>query len=705
MKGYDAVNTVEYLDHALSVVDIHVGLIKRASELSKTDQISDGLAAKIVWTSHIGSIKNKERKEIAFVSGTATGIRPKTHLALSAKLGKPSLRIPSLMSENLLIGKDELIEAIRNGNTSVVKLLLDRYLFIMRSFLSSMRRYQIRYTISEAEQETGLFSDWYVLTQIQSDFSIILEESLRSTNREIIHLIVDFPSNVIDLADEYRDHLAFKRFAQFYPIIYETSVRLTDDSLREFVFERTWRSLQNYSLRIISRLKDSDISQEDIATYGGYALEIAYTFNNLLKFALDLKDLVQFESFGRTFNGMMDWHNTPPSRIVEDLERSLSRVRDIGQRGKIESELNRNKQLAKVEEDFIIARNLIWLGFGGWLTHLLDMNRISPEEYRTWADVAAKAFPDIEILYKTYVIDSFSWNKIKSTWDSWALQESATSQRGALVVSDFVRTTWIAKYYCQRGIELSSIRADTTPKISPTDNSKFILDSVSKIVETLKSSQIWRKTFNFPIEKIDDRSNNFIELHQLMNDMQRNADEEAIINSPLDPEIMNQFRSKIVMSWDSSSVIRALAKRYNNYKDCRDCHIPDDSDVFGLNLLEPKAAFIKQNIIYFSNWAEDHGVSLGKDEDVRLIKSLIDVLPYIDVNLDNLENTIHQKLEEFRKRGLDPIIICNQNKFRASLLKSKNFIYSWNLPIEKDTGINEFIGLFDQAFVTMKAIR
>lgn len=96
---------------------------------------------------------------------------------------------------------------------------------------------------------------------------------------------------------------------------------------------------------------------------------------------------------------------------------------------------------------------------------------------------------------------------------------------------------------------------------------------------------------------------------------------------------------------------------------------------------------------------------MGKDEDVRLIKSLIDVLPYIDVNLDNLENTIHQKLEEFRKRGLDPIIICNQNKFRASLLKSKNFIYSWNLPIEKDTGINEFIGLFDQAFVTMKAIR
>jgi hypothetical protein len=229
-----------------------------------------------------------------------------------------------------------------------------------------MKGYNVRYTTTETEQESGLFSDWYVLRQIDRDFSSVLEESLRSKNREIIHLVTDFPIDVIYLADEYRDHLVFRRFAYFYPYIYETSARLTDDViLKEFVYERTWRSLQNYGLRIISRLKDSDASCEDIATYGGYALEIAYIFNNLLKLTIDLKDLIQFESYGRTFNGMMDWHNNAPTQIVKNLERSLSHVSDIDQRGKIELELGRNRQLAKLEEDFIITRNLIWLGLGG----------------------------------------------------------------------------------------------------------------------------------------------------------------------------------------------------------------------------------------------------------------------------------------------------------------------------------------------------
>jgi hypothetical protein len=70
---------------------------------------------------------------------------------------------------------------------------------------------------------------------------------------------------------------------------------------------------------------------------------------------------------------------------------------------------------------------------------LLDSNKLSPGEYRVWADNVAMAFPTIEILAKTYAIDSFSQNKIIRTWGSWDLQESESRQRGALVISDFVK--------------------------------------------------------------------------------------------------------------------------------------------------------------------------------------------------------------------------------------------------------------------------
>jgi hypothetical protein len=700
-QGFDAVNISGNLNHVLSVADIHVGSLKRAAKLAKTGSKSNEIISTIVWTSPIESLKNGERKEIAFVSGMAANIRTKAHLAFSVRFKSPAIKIPRLISENLQISKDELIESIHNGNVSIVELLLGRYLFIMRSFLSAMKDYNVRYTVAEAEHEGGIFSDWDVLRKIDRDFFSVLEESLRSTNREIIHSVIDFPIDAIYLADEYRDHLVFRRFAHFYPYIYETSARLTDDvSLKEFVYERTWRSLQNYGLRIISRLRDSEVSSEDIATYGGYALEITYIFNNLLKLAIDLNDLIQFESYGRTFNGMMDWYNEPPSQMAKNLERSLSHVIDTHAREKIELELSHNKELAKVEENFILTRNLIWLGLGGWLTHLLDSNKLSPENYRKWADVVAKAFPGVEILYKTYAIDSFSRNTISRTWGNWDMEESESSQKGELVISDFIEShSWITKYYCQRGIELSPLRAENQSKLLPTDNSKHILDSVTKIVEILKSSQTWKKTFNFPLDRLDERSNNFIELHQLMHEMQKNADEEVVISSSLDPEIIAQFRAKIVRSWKDSSVIRALIKRSNNYEERPDYPIPSDLDAFGLNLLEPKAAFIKQDKIHFLSWAEDHGVSLGKGEDVRLINSLIKVLPSFDTDLDQIENTIYKKLGELREKGFDPIIICNQSELRATLFKSKNFIHSWNLESEKEIGINEFIGILDQALV------
>ena len=702
-QGFDAVYTVDDLDHALAVADIHVGLVRRAARLAKIDQLSNEIESSIIWTSPIESVKNNERKEIAFVSGIAAKRRPKIHLALSVRLSEPAPKIPSLISENLLMSKDELIRSIHEGNISTIVLLLDRYRFIIRLFLSAMKSCNIRYTAADAERECGFFSDWPVLKQIERDFFSVLEEALRSTNQEIIHLVTDFPIDVIYLADEYRDHLVFQRFAYFYPYIYKSSARLTDDVvLKEFVFERTWRSLQIYSLKILSNLRDSDLSREDINRYSGYALEIAYTFNDLLKSTIDLKDLVQFESFGRAFSEMMGWHDNPPSRITKNLERSLSSESDIVQRRKIELKLDQNRELAKAEENFIITRNLCWLGLGGWLTHLLDTNEISPEEYRTWANIVAKAFPDVEILYRTYTIDSFNHNKIskkiRSSWESWDLQEQEPLQRGALVVSGPVRNdSWIAKYYCQRGIELSSLRLGGSPEILPTNNSERILNSVSKIVETLKLSQMWRKTFNFPINTLDDRSNNFIELHQLMHEMQKNADEDEIINSSLDPEIMAQFKLKFVRSWEEASIIRTLVKRYNNYEACPNCHISSDSKVFGINYLVPKAAFIKQSRIYFSNYPEDLGAQLGKGEDIRLIELLISIIPCVDTSFDELEDTIHQKLGEFRKRGLDPILICNQIKFRNSLIKSKNFTYSRNLTNEKMIDIDGFIGILDQA--------
>ncbi len=295
-----------------------------------------------------------------------------------------------------------------------------------------MSDYNVRFTMDMVERDSRLFSDWPVLSQIEGNYYVILEEALRSTNRDIIHLAIDFPLDIVYISYEFRDHLAFRRFARFFPDIYKAAARLIEDkSLKEFVNDRIWRSLQDYiNLRIMSKLEDSNVSNEDIATYGGYTIEIASIFNTLLKMTIDLNDFNQFTAYGRAFNEMVEWLGDSPADQVADLEHYLQRATDDKLRKDHEAELANKEKLAELEASFNQKRKLIWLGIGGWLVHLVSSDRLLPESYKEWADVVAKAFPDLEILYKTYLIDHNSSYVISRDWTSWELQEAEEKGKG-----------------------------------------------------------------------------------------------------------------------------------------------------------------------------------------------------------------------------------------------------------------------------------
>ena len=349
-RTLESIDVKKKLNQSHAITDIHIGLIKRAAKLANKIQNKDEY--KIIWIAAIDNIINNKQKEIAYISNNIN-IRIKAHLALAVKLGPPNDRIPRAISENLQISKDELIEAIHNGNISTVDLLLNRYIFLIRSFLSAMRDYNVRFTLDMVERDSRLFSDWHALSQIEHDYYTILEEALQSTNREIIHQAIDFPLDIIIIADEFRDHLAFRRFARFFPEIYRLAARLIKDkSLREFVYDRIWRSLQDYiNLRIMPKLEDSNVSNEDVATYHGYALEIAFLFNALLKITVDLRDIDQFTTYGRAFNEMIQWLYEIPSDRVADLEHYLLHTEDEKLRENYENELFKKKNIAKLEED------------------------------------------------------------------------------------------------------------------------------------------------------------------------------------------------------------------------------------------------------------------------------------------------------------------------------------------------------------------
>jgi hypothetical protein len=564
-----------------------------------------------------------------------------------------------------------------------------------------MSDYNVRFTMDMVERDSRLFSDWYVLRQIERDYYSILEEALRSTNREIIRHAIDFPLDIVYISDEFRDHLAFRRFARFFPEIYEASARLIEDeSLKEFVYDRIWRSLQDYiNFRIMSKLEDSNISNEDIATYGGYAIEIALIFNTLLKMTIDLKDLNQFKTYGRAFNEMMKWLGENPSNRVTDLEHYLQFTTDVKLRNEYEVELAKKKNIANVEEDFNQKRQLIWLGIGGWLVHLVSSNRLLPESYKEWADVVAIAFPDLEILYKTYLIDHNNRYIISRDWTSWELQEAEEKEKGTFVVGGLIKNdSWITKYYCQHGIELSQININSIPKIIPCINQRDILDEVSNVAETFRASEMWKKTFNFSADQLDDRINSFIQIHRNISEFLKEIEDEAVIEAPIDPGLISDFKSKVISSWDKTSNLRNLMKKFGKYEERPEAHIPDNFEAFGLDRLDPKAVFIKQNKTHFIDWGEGLGRALGTNEDARLIKLIMNSLPMVKTNLDRLDDTIYHNLNSLRANGSNPILLYNRVHIHG-INKSKYYKPAWKVDIHELKDIEGFNGTFDGAAI------
>jgi hypothetical protein len=616
-------------------------------------------------------------------------------------LGHPSDKIPRAISENLQISKDELIEAIHNSNISTVELLLNRYTFLIRSFLSAMRDYNVRYTMEMVEKDSRLISDWYVLSKIEGDFYTILEEALRSTNREIIHQIIDFPLDIIYIADEFRDHLTFRRFARFFPEIYRLSARLIEDkSLSEFVYDRIWRSLQDYiNLRIMSKMEDSNVPTEDITTYHGYALEIAFLFNSLLKMTIDARDIDQFKAYGRAFNEMVQWLHVVPSDRVADLEHCLIYTKDEKQRKDYEEELSKKKHIAEFENDFNEKRLMIWLGIGGWLAHLVSSNRLMPETYKQWEEVVAQTFADLAILYKTYLIDKNSRYIVSRDWISWKLQEQEENEKGTFIVGGLIDSdSWITNYYCRRGIELSQIDIDRMQKIIPSIDDRDIFDEVSKVAESFKNSENWKKTFDFPADQIDERIKPFIQIHQRISNHLREMIEDHLIGAPLDPGLILNFKLRVTESWDKTSIIRNLIKRYGKYEERPDVQAPDYLEAFGFNYLHPKAAFINQKRIHYLDMGAQFGRSLGTSDDTRLSELFIKYLPTNETNLDRLEDVIYRNLKSLRARGSNPILIHSRVHIH-DIKKSKYYKPEWKIDFHELKDIDGFNGTFDGAAI------
>ncbi len=242
----------------------------------------------------------------------------------------PHSNYTETVGNNIELNRDLLLDAIRSGQTDSVEELLGQSLAILRSFLSATDKYGLHFDYDTAKKEDGFFSDWRLITDVERHFIRLIEPALHGDDREVVAQIVAFPLKVMNLALDYGDHLLFQRFAKMYPYLYTFARReMSTPNHRDFVIDRCWRLLIELDrLTIMRRLQAVEIAQDEVKTLGDYSKFLVVIFSQLLKLALDYRDLEQFKGFASAVRQLADWLGVEPHDQIVMLESRLYLTQD-----------------------------------------------------------------------------------------------------------------------------------------------------------------------------------------------------------------------------------------------------------------------------------------------------------------------------------------------------------------------------------------
>ncbi|MEM2129180.1 MAG: hypothetical protein QXZ70_01135, partial [Candidatus Bathyarchaeia archaeon] len=256
--------------------------------------------------------------------------------------------------------QEEMREAIRNGNVTKLERVLDVYLSLLESFLEQTSAYGIHYDSKTARSELDF--GWRQIFRVIASFEHAIEYAFKQGDLEIISVMVYFPIKVLNLAYHYNDHFLTQRFIPIFRFIYFLGSKVTDARIAGFAVDRSWRYLADMSLHIRYLLENvTEVERAD--SLKDYLVEILLTFNNLLKIAMDNKDLESFKKFGFALDNILK--HFEPEISVFNVQVKLGDPRlSQGESNALNIQLKLGKGLIEAKESLENTKKLIWFGLG-----------------------------------------------------------------------------------------------------------------------------------------------------------------------------------------------------------------------------------------------------------------------------------------------------------------------------------------------------
>ena len=179
----------------------------------------------------------------------------------------PSQQFEEAVRMEILFVKDQYISAIGSKKLGEIEELSNLYVKLAEVYLNHIAEFGGGLTSYQARSErTSLFANWKPLGWLTQDISDIFDIGIQTHDKKIITSVIYLPIAIARRAIDKHDHLVFQEFITFVEKIYSASLVETDERLKNFLIDRSWRYMKEiciFDFQVVLQ-KSTDSEEEHL---------------------------------------------------------------------------------------------------------------------------------------------------------------------------------------------------------------------------------------------------------------------------------------------------------------------------------------------------------------------------------------------------------------------------------------------------------
>jgi hypothetical protein len=680
------------------VTDINLYLLKLASKRAKKFRILD--SDKLMFIGHNQKRLTIDYPEIAYVPPNLD--RPQITNLITNAIKSQTITSHSSerkLSDQILLNKDLVSDAILSGRTASIESHLNQYIQTIEAFINATESYGIHFSPDVAAKENSWFHSWPVIDEIRQQYLDLLDIALKTGNPEAIRHFTGFLSRAMRKAIQYKDHYIFSRFANLFPIVYwRTQIHIKDAQHKEAIADRCGRliyEIQKYSIEPL--YENRNIAAGELPVITHYTNTLLLVLNDLIKYSIDSNDTKFFEAYCQAATSITTSKSLFEIQSkIDQLKYEAEYTQESNQKHMYLAEIEKLNALQEQFQKIINKRKVMFIGLGGWVSHLFEIQKITKNDFLYYFEKLPfdlKSLPGLSAAYSEAIQfemrDEFPW----SSWEMNEWPQSYEVTSGSLNYSN-----WLGRFYVFGALSTLPSNLGSLPIITSTSYSHNFLDDVKKQINSLNENKVWKELLSeLFTERLQEKQDALIEIHRLASDKQTEIEEVELIQENIDGDLVEEFRNAVIETWDKGSGLRNLINLYGNYYFSPDSDLPEEliDNVHGVIELTPKGAFVSQNRIHYMDWGSSYGRAIIKGED-EILAAEFNSLKEITTNEAEFLKTLKLSIRELNDIGFNPIILFSDMLFHRIFFESAEFTPRWkikNLP----ANTSQLDGLFNDS--------